>query len=435
MHTTATADRRPDRRPCPRPQPDHAAAADRLEARSRSRPRRRAASTTRRWARRRQDVDATAAPLPASLPVLFADDYGFHTGNTWYRGRFHATGEETRHPPGLATRRRRAGVLGLAERHLPRQLDHRQRATSPSRPAPLTHQRRQRRLGAHREHGARGGLQRVQRQQGRPRPDRRLAARRAAGARSRGGCRASRRRGPARHRARAAVDRRPVRRARRLAPARLSRTTRGRRSRCRTPTPRPGVSWYRTDVALDLPQEPGHLARADDHRRPDAASTGRCCSSTAGRSATTSTTAARSTRFPVPNGILNPNGSNTHRHRGLEPRRLHRRPRQGRADQLRQLRVARCVVRAERQPALRRARRTRCRRRPGTDVTLSVPDGVQPGQTFTATATVAVPASGATVSGLSARARRTGRLDGRRRRAHVGGAGAGRRLRRRSAGR
>ncbi|WP_331744825.1 beta-galactosidase [Streptomyces mirabilis] len=28
-------------------------------------------------------------------PVLYADDYGFHTGNTWYRGRFHATGKET----------------------------------------------------------------------------------------------------------------------------------------------------------------------------------------------------------------------------------------------------------------------------------------------------------------------------------------------------
>jgi hypothetical protein len=25
---------------------------------------------------------------PGTLPVLFADDYGFHTGNTWYRGHF-----------------------------------------------------------------------------------------------------------------------------------------------------------------------------------------------------------------------------------------------------------------------------------------------------------------------------------------------------------
>ncbi|MER8007780.1 beta-galactosidase [Streptomyces sp. NPDC094149] len=30
-----------------------------------------------------------------SLPVLYADDYGFHTGNTWYRGRFRTTGKET----------------------------------------------------------------------------------------------------------------------------------------------------------------------------------------------------------------------------------------------------------------------------------------------------------------------------------------------------
>ncbi|MDT4905015.1 MAG: hypothetical protein QOH52_3031 [Pseudonocardiales bacterium] len=31
----------------------------------------------------------------ATLPVLYADDYGFHTGNTWYRGRFRSTGKET----------------------------------------------------------------------------------------------------------------------------------------------------------------------------------------------------------------------------------------------------------------------------------------------------------------------------------------------------
>ena len=32
---------------------------------------------------------------PGTLPVLFADDYGFHTGSTWYRGRFTDTGKET----------------------------------------------------------------------------------------------------------------------------------------------------------------------------------------------------------------------------------------------------------------------------------------------------------------------------------------------------
>ncbi|MET7456797.1 beta-galactosidase [Streptomyces sp. NPDC005574] len=30
-----------------------------------------------------------------TLPVLYADDYGFHTGNTWYRGRFRAAPAET----------------------------------------------------------------------------------------------------------------------------------------------------------------------------------------------------------------------------------------------------------------------------------------------------------------------------------------------------
>jgi beta-galactosidase GanA len=40
-------------------------------------------------------MSSNSTTTPASLPVLFADDYGFHTGNTWYRGRFRATGKET----------------------------------------------------------------------------------------------------------------------------------------------------------------------------------------------------------------------------------------------------------------------------------------------------------------------------------------------------
>jgi beta-galactosidase GanA len=32
---------------------------------------------------------------PKTLPVLYADDYGYHYGNVWYRGRFTATGAET----------------------------------------------------------------------------------------------------------------------------------------------------------------------------------------------------------------------------------------------------------------------------------------------------------------------------------------------------
>jgi beta-galactosidase GanA len=33
---------------------------------------------------------------PATLPVLYTDDYGFHHGDVWYRGHFTATGGETR---------------------------------------------------------------------------------------------------------------------------------------------------------------------------------------------------------------------------------------------------------------------------------------------------------------------------------------------------
>ncbi|WP_143177692.1 beta-galactosidase [Cystobacter ferrugineus] len=32
---------------------------------------------------------------PSTLPVLYADDYGFHYGDVWYRGRFQAVGNET----------------------------------------------------------------------------------------------------------------------------------------------------------------------------------------------------------------------------------------------------------------------------------------------------------------------------------------------------
>ncbi|GAA4135107.1 beta-galactosidase [Actinomadura keratinilytica] len=42
------------------------------------------------------DRTATVSPIkPKTLPVLYADDYGFHHGHVWYRGRFTATGEET----------------------------------------------------------------------------------------------------------------------------------------------------------------------------------------------------------------------------------------------------------------------------------------------------------------------------------------------------
>lgn len=38
---------------------------------------------------------SNSTTTPSTLPVLFADDYGFHTGSTWYRGHFTGTGSET----------------------------------------------------------------------------------------------------------------------------------------------------------------------------------------------------------------------------------------------------------------------------------------------------------------------------------------------------
>ncbi|MEV6008093.1 beta-galactosidase [Streptomyces sp. NPDC051976] len=38
---------------------------------------------------------SNSTTTPGSLPVLFADDYGFHTGSTWYRGRFTGAAGQT----------------------------------------------------------------------------------------------------------------------------------------------------------------------------------------------------------------------------------------------------------------------------------------------------------------------------------------------------
>jgi beta-galactosidase len=43
------------------------------------------------WARARLTATSSITK-PGSSPVLFADDYGFHVGNTWYRGHFTSHG-------------------------------------------------------------------------------------------------------------------------------------------------------------------------------------------------------------------------------------------------------------------------------------------------------------------------------------------------------
>ncbi len=40
------------------------------------------------WRTADRTTSFSTTPVPASGPVLFADDYGFHYGDVWYRGRF-----------------------------------------------------------------------------------------------------------------------------------------------------------------------------------------------------------------------------------------------------------------------------------------------------------------------------------------------------------
>jgi beta-galactosidase GanA len=56
-------------------------------------------------------MTSTSTTPPASLPVLFADDYNFHYGEVWYRGRFRSSGAET--GVNLSAVTGRAGVLSV----------------------------------------------------------------------------------------------------------------------------------------------------------------------------------------------------------------------------------------------------------------------------------------------------------------------------------
>ncbi|MDT8912671.1 beta-galactosidase [Amycolatopsis sp. PS_44_ISF1] len=51
---------------------------------------------------------SNSTTTPGTKPVLFADDYGFHTGNTWYRGRFTGGGATT----GIALTSQSGGPAG-----------------------------------------------------------------------------------------------------------------------------------------------------------------------------------------------------------------------------------------------------------------------------------------------------------------------------------
>jgi beta-galactosidase GanA len=44
------------------------------------------------WTRADHTTSPSVTPVPAGQPVLFADDYGYHYGDVWYRGRWSGTG-------------------------------------------------------------------------------------------------------------------------------------------------------------------------------------------------------------------------------------------------------------------------------------------------------------------------------------------------------
>jgi hypothetical protein len=67
------------------------------------------------------DRTTTVSPIkPKTPPVLYADDYGFHHGNLWYRGRFTPTGTETAVALNAITGKRGNYLVWLNGRYLGR---------------------------------------------------------------------------------------------------------------------------------------------------------------------------------------------------------------------------------------------------------------------------------------------------------------------------
>ncbi|MFI9011064.1 beta-galactosidase [Actinosynnema sp. NPDC053489] len=65
------------------------------------------------------DRTTTASPIrPKTLPVLYADEYGHHNGNVWYRGRFTATGAERAVTVNAITGKRGIYLVWLDGRYL-----------------------------------------------------------------------------------------------------------------------------------------------------------------------------------------------------------------------------------------------------------------------------------------------------------------------------
>jgi hypothetical protein len=333
----------------------------------------------------------------ASLPILYADDYGFHTGNTWYRGRFRASGTESgvhlvsdsgggaqafsawlngtflgssttgsadfAFPAG-SLRTSGDNVLSVLTVNMGHEEDYnstngnktaRGLTSAALTGAPLT-------SITWRVQGVRGGEDEID-------PVR--------GPLSTGGLYGER------------------------AGWSLPGYPDDSWSTVSLPTTdtTPGVSWYRTDVALDLPKRQDTslgLTISDDPSRKYRATlfvngwqVGNYVNYKGPQHS-----------FPVPNGILNPNGSNSiaiavwnldGSTGGL-----------GTVSLTNYGSYASSLTVTQNDSPRYDPHKYAMPKAPGTDVRLDVPDAVQSGQTFAASATVRVPDDAASVSGLSA---------------------------------
>jgi beta-galactosidase GanA len=63
-------------------------------------------------------TSSLSSTAPMTLPVLFADDYGYHYGSIWYRGHFTATGAETTIDLNAITGKRGTYLVWLNGRYL-----------------------------------------------------------------------------------------------------------------------------------------------------------------------------------------------------------------------------------------------------------------------------------------------------------------------------
>ncbi|MET7689563.1 beta-galactosidase [Streptomyces sp. NPDC005483] len=331
------------------------------------------------------------------LPVLYADDYGFHTGNTWYRGRFRATGKETgihlvsdsgggaqafsawlngtflgssttggadfTFPAG-SVKSQGDNVLSVLTVNMGHEEDY--NSTNGNKTArgltgaslvgaPLT-------SVTWRVQGVRGGedLQDTVR-----------------GPLSTGGLYGER------------------------AGWSLPGYPDAKWSRVSLPTTdtRPGVSWYRTDVALDLPHGQDTslgLTFTDDPSRKYRATifvNGWQVGNYVNYLGPQHT-------FPVPNGILDPNGRNSI---AIAVWNL-----DGSTGGLGKVSLtdygsyASSLRVAQNDSPRYDSRKYAMPKRPGAEVTLDVPDTAQPGEAFTARTTVRVPKNGASASRLTA---------------------------------